>query len=197
MKNVVLALLMMLVISPLSACSENNDSFQEDEEQTTPEFKDREILIAYFSWGGTTQQVAENIAEHTGGKLFRIETVNQYPTEYVPCTEVAKVERDEGIRPALKAEIEHLDDYDTVFVGCPVWWHTAPMAIWSFLENENYDFSGKTIIPFCTYAATYRDETLAKIVELTPESDHLKGFGTTNRNADVTGWLKEIGIITN
>lgn len=69
------------------------------------------------------------------------------------------------------------------------------MAIWSFLENKNYNFKGKTIIPFCTYEATYRDETLAKIVELTPGSKHLKGFGTTNKNADVTSWLKEIGII--
>lgn len=197
MRNLILSLVMMLVISPVSACSDNNNNIQQDEEQTTPEVTDRKILIAYFSWGGTTQQVAENIAQHTGGTLFRIETVNPYPTEYVPCTEVAKVERDEGIRPALKAEVENLDEYDTIFVGCPVWWHTAPMAIWSFLENENSDFKGKTIIPFCTYAATYRDETLAKIVELTPDSDHLKGFGTADKNADVTDWLKKIGIITN
>lgn len=192
MRNLILILLMMLVICPVSACSDNN---QTNEEQTVPEVTDRKILIVYFSWGGTTQQVAENIAEHTGGTLFRIETVNAYPTEYTPCTEVAKVERDEGIRPELKAIVDNLDEYDTVFVGCPVWWHTAPMAVWSFLESENYNFKGKTIIPFCTYASTYRDETLAKIVELTPDSEHLKGFGTTNRDADVATWLREIGII--
>lgn len=197
MKNLVLILFMMLVMSPVSACSSSNDNLLDDEEQTVPEPTDRKILIAYFSWGGTTQQVAENIAKHTGGTLFKIETVNPYPTEYTPCTEVAKVERDEGIRPELKTVVENMDEYDTIFVGCPVWWHTAPMAIWSFLESGNYDFKGKTIIPFCTYAATYRDETLAKIVELTPDSEHLKGFGTTNRNADVTDWLKEIGIISN
>lgn len=196
MKNLVLTLCMMLVLFPVSACSDNNDNLQ-DEEQTTPEVTDRKILIAYFSWGGTTQQVVENIAEQTGGKLFRIETVKPYPTEYTPCTEVAKVERDEGIRPELKAVVENMEEYDTIFVGCPVWWHMAPMAIWTFLESENYNFKGKTVIPFCTYAATYRDETLAKIVELTPESEHLTGFGTTNRNADVTSWLKEIGIISN
>lgn len=196
MKNLVLALL-MLIICPLSACSQNSNNFYEDEGQTPPEPTERKILIAYFSWGGTTQQVAKNIAQHTGGTLFRIETVNPYPTEYVPCTEVAKVERDNGVRPKLKNVVDNLDEYDTIFVGCPVWWHTAPMAIWSFLESENYNFADKTIIPFCTYAATYRDETLAKIVELTPDSEHLKGFGTTNKNADVTGWLKEIGIISN
>ncbi|MCD7901545.1 MAG: hypothetical protein LUH22_17280 [Bacteroides sp.] len=194
MKQLIFSLLMILAICPVSACSDSN---QMEAEQTTPEVTDRKILIAYFSWGGTTGQVAENIAQHTGGMLFRIETVNPYPKEYTPCTEVAKVERDEGIRPELKTIVENMEEYDTIFVGCPVWWHTAPMAIWSFLESENYDFKGKTIIPFCTYAATYRDETLAKIVELTPDSEHLKGFGTTNRNADVAPWLREIGIISN
>lgn len=189
------ALLMAFVIYPMSACSNNSDAPLTEEEQIKPEIKDRKILIAYFSWGGNTQQVAQNIAQHTGGTLFRIETVIPYPTEYTPCTEVAKEERDNGIRPELKAIVENLEEYDTIFVGCPVWWHTAPMAIWSFLENSNYDFSGKTIIPFCTYQATYKDETLANIVELTPNSKHLKGFGTTNKNADVKPWLQEIGII--
>ncbi|MCL3850957.1 hypothetical protein M1P97_06620 [Parabacteroides sp. GYB001] len=192
MKNLFLAVIMILVVSPLSACYGNDDL---EQAQETPEVTDRKILIAYFSWGGTTQQVAENIAKETGGTLFRIETVNPYPTEYTPCTEVAKVERDNGVRPELKVIVENMEQYDTIFIGCPVWWHTAPMAVWSFLESDNYNFRGKTIIPFCTYAATYRDETLAKIVELTPDSEHLEGFGTTNKNADVTSWLKKIGII--
>lgn len=192
MKNLFLAVIMILVVSPLSACYGNDDL---EQAQETPEVTDRKILIAYFSWGGTTQQVAENIAKETGGTLFRIETVNPYPTEYTPCTEVAKVERDNGVRPELKVVVENMEQYDTIFIGCPVWWHTAPMAVWSFLESDNYNFRGKTIIPFCTYAATYRDETLAKIVELTPDSEHLEGFGTTNKNADVTSWLKKIGII--
>ena len=192
MKNLFLAVIMILVVSPLSACYGNDDL---EQAQETPVVTDRKILIAYFSWGGTTQQVAENIAKETGGTLFRIETVNPYPTEYTPCTEVAKVERDNGVRPELKVVVENMEQYDTIFIGCPVWWHTAPMAVWSFLESDNYNFRGKTIIPFCTYAATYRDETLAKIVELTPDSEHLEGFGTTNKNADVTSWLKKIGII--
>jgi len=195
MKNLFLAIVMMLVVSPVSACSGNDNLEQKQEELETPEVTDRKILIAYFSWGGTTQQVAENIVKETGGTLFRIETVNPYPIEYTSCTEVAKIERDNGVRPELKAVVENMEQYDTIFIGCPVWWHTAPMAIWSFLESDNYNFSGKAIIPFCTYQATYRDETLAKIVELTPDSKHLKGFGTTSRNADVSGWLKEIGII--
>lgn len=198
MRNIFLTVfaVIMSTVNPLSACSDDNKNHTEKQE-AAHKTTDRKILIAYFSWGGATQQVAENIAQHTGGTLFRIETVNPYPTEYTPCTEVAKVERDNGIRPEIKEMVENIEQYDTIFVGCPVWWHTAPMAIWSFLESKHYDFSGKTIIPFCTYAATYRDETLDKIIELTPNSKHLKGFGTTNQNADVKPWLKEIGIISN
>lgn len=81
---------------------------------------------------------------------------NPYPTDYNECTVVAREELDNGIRPELSDTVENLDDYDVVFVGCPVWWHTAPMAIWSFLENSEHDFSDKIIVPFCTYASTYR-----------------------------------------
>ena len=186
----------MLVICPVACSGNNNRSFIK-EGQTNTGATERKILIAYFSWTGKTKQMAENIAKHTGGTLFRIETVKTYPSEYTPHTEVAKSERDNGIRPELKTTVENLDEYDTIFIGCPVWWHTAPMAIWSFLESKNYDFKGKTIIPFCTYGATYRDETLAKIVELTPDSEHLKGFGSTNGDANVEPWLKEIGLIIN
>ena len=185
---------MMSMTLPASACSSNNNDSPAQEEEMPAEVTERTILVAYFSWGGTTKQVAENIASHTGGTLFRIETVTPYPIDYTECTVVARQEKDNGVRPELKTRVENLDRYDTIFVGCPVWWWTTPMAIVSFLEDTGYDFSGKTVVPFCTYESTYRDETLAKIVELTPDSKHLKGFGTTDRDADVTTWLTEIGI---
>lgn len=82
---------------------------------------DKKILITYFSWGGNTQYLAEGIVNMTGGTLFRIETVNPYPTDYNECTEVAREELDNGVRPAVSSSVENLDDYDVVFVGCPVW----------------------------------------------------------------------------
>ena len=92
--------------------------------------------------------------------------------------------------------MENLDQYDIIFVGCPVWWGDAPMPIWSFLESDEYDFAGKIVIPFCTYASTGRDATLQRIVDLTPDSNHLDGFGTSGRNTNgVEPWLREIGII--
>lgn len=152
------------------------------------------ILIAYFSWGGNTETVANYIAQQTKGDLFKIEPVNPYPTSYTPCTEVALEERDSNARPAIKDKVENWNDYDIIFIGCPVWWHEAPMIIHTFAES--YDFAGKTVVPFCTYASTYRDETLTKIVEITPAVDHLEGFGARNRNTSgISEWLHRIGMI--
>lgn len=157
---------------------------------------DSKILVAYFSWGGTTQRMAQEIVRQTGADLFRINPVVPYPTEYTPCTEVALEEKNNDARPAIAATVENWEDYDTVFIGCPVWWWTTPMIICTFAES--YDFKGKTVVPFCTYAATYRDETLARIVELTPDAAHLTGEGLTSgriNEQNISSWLKEIGVI--
>lgn len=150
-------------------------------------------LIAYFSWGGNTEHVAKYIAGQTGGTLFRIEPMKPYPTAYNPCTEVAKEEKENNARPAIKNKVENWNSYDTIFIGCPVWWWTAPMIINTF--TESYSFKGKTVVPFCTYASTYHDETLSKIVELTTDANHLKGFGAVDRNTEgIDEWLKEINV---
>ncbi|MFQ7265329.1 MAG: flavodoxin [Paraprevotella clara] len=186
-----------VILVALAACSKDDGSDTPLYQYDSIEYDaNRKILITYFSWGGNTQHLAEEIANMTDGTLFRIETVNPYPTDYNECTEVAREELDNGVRPELSSTVDNLNDYDVVFVGCPVWWHTAPMAVWSFLESSEYDFSDKIIVPFCTYASTYREETLAKIVELTPGSRHLQGFGTTGRNTGgVESWLRTIHII--
>ena len=157
---------------------------------------DSKILVAYFSWGGTTQRMAEEIVRQTGADIFRIEPVVPYPTDYTECTEVAREEKNNNARPAIAGEVENWSDYDTVFIGCPVWWWTTPMIICTFAES--YDFEGKTVVPFCTYASTYRDETLARIVELTPDAEHLTGEGLTSERINeqnISSWLNEIGII--
>lgn len=154
------------------------------------------ILVAYFSWGGTTQRMAQEIVRQTGADIFRIEPVVPYPTEYTPCTEVAREEKDNNARPAIVSAVENWANYDTVFIGCPVWWWTTPMIICSFAES--YDFKGKTVVPFCTYASTYRDETLARIVELTPDASYLTGEGLTSGriNEQTIGtWLRNIGMV--
>ena len=158
------------------------------------------ILVAYFSWSGNTERMAEQIVSLTGADLFSIEPFTPYPEDYTACTEVALAERDSDARPAISLTIDAdiWATYDTVFIGCPVWWHTAPMIINTF--TESYDFTGKTVVPFCTYASTNRNETLARIVELTPEAEaHLDGLGLTggrlNDESNVSDWLRGIGVI--
>lgn len=177
--------------------TDNPDDPDDPDDPDTPT-ENSKILVAYFSWGGTTQRMAQQIETLTGADLFRIEPVTPYPEDYTECTEVALEERDTDARLDIKDDVESWEQYDTIFIGCPVWWHTAPMIICTFAES--YDFSGKTVIPFCTYASTYRDETLARIVELTSGAEtHLEGLGLTsgrlNDESNVEGWLREIGII--
>ena len=172
-----------------------NEPQQPGDDPDTPTGS-RKILVAYFSWGGTTQRMAQEIVRQTGADVFRIDSVVPYPTEYTPCTEVARAEKEADARPAIANEVENWNDYDTVFIGCPVWWWTTPMIICTFAES--YDFAGKTVVPFCTYAATYRDETLARIVELTPDAAHLTGEGLTSGRINeqtIATWLRNIGII--
>ena len=156
--------------------------------------KNSKTLVLYFSWGGTTEKMAKMISLSTGGELFKIEPTEAYPTSYTPCTKVVKDELDKGIFRTVKAAPD-FSKYDTIFVGVPVWWHTAPTLMTHFLEEHAADLKGKTVIPFCTYQATYRDETLHAIVDATPTAQHKEGYGTTNPNqADIDAWLKKIGV---
>lgn len=156
--------------------------------------KNSKTLVMYFSWGGTTEKMAKMISSSTGGELFKIEPTEAYPTSYTPCTKVVKDELDKGIFRTVKAAPDFAK-YDTVFVGVPVWWHTAPTLMTHFLEEHAADLKGKTVIPFCTYQATYRDETLAAITDATPTANHKEGYGTTNpKQADIDAWLKKIGV---
>ena len=111
------------------------------------------MLVVYFSWSssGNTETMANVIAEHTGADILRLEPAQAYPTDYNKCGEVAKAERDENARPEIANLPENLDEYDTIFVGYPIWWHTAPMIIGTFLES--YDLTDKQIYPFSQSAS--------------------------------------------
>lgn len=182
MKHFIFSLLMLLTFT---SCSANEPEMPEQPQPVQPGegggsdyFSGKKVLIAYFSWGGTTRRMAQQVQAITGGDLFEIEPVNPYPTSYTPCTEVALEERDSNARPAIKNSVANWDEYDVVFLGGPVWWHTAPMILHTFAES--YDFEGKTVVPFTTYASTYRDETLQAIVDMTHDAEHLEGLGLTS-----------------
>ena len=120
------------------------------------------ILIVYYSrkgenyWNGSiksiakgnTERVAEFIQKAVGGDLFEVETVRSYSESCMTCIDEAKQELREKARPEIKAYPDNFEEYDTIFVGYPNWWGTMPMCMFTLLEK--YDFTGKTIIPFCT-----------------------------------------------
>lgn len=198
MKKLFMLMVGLLTILSCPACTgDSSDEYIENPDDGSNENKDlfsgRKVLVAYFSWGGTTQRMAQQIQDITGADMFRIEPVTPYPTSYTPCTEVALEEKNNNARPAIKDKVDNWSDYDVVFIGCPVWWWTTPMIIHTFCES--YDFKGKTVVPFCTYAATYRDETLAEIVNSTPDAAHLTGEGLTSGRINaqtIQNWINRI-----
>lgn len=104
------------------------------------------VLVAYFSWSGNTEEMASYIAEQTGGDLLEIQPETPYPTDYNECGDVALAERDSDARPAIANLPASIDEYDTLVIGYPIWWHTAPMIIGTFLES--YDLTGLEVYPF-------------------------------------------------
>lgn len=167
------------------------------------ENNDSKVLVAWFSWSGNTEAAAKHIADKTGADLFRIERVKPYSTEYTPCTEEAKVEVDGNIYPEIKGIPENFDKYETVIVAVPVWWYTAPMPVRTFLEKSGLDFTGKTVIPFCTaYTGPYN--TLTDIAKATPTAAHkdghalitkeMGGKGLNRKFSEIDTWLQQIGL---
>jgi flavodoxin len=152
------------------------------------------ILIAYFSHSGNTRSVADQIHKTVGGDIFEIKTVNQYPKEYRPTTEAAKREQEANARPALATQVNNLDSYDVIFLGYPIWWGTIPMALFTFLES--YNFSGKTIIPFCTHGGSGLGRSIADITRLCPQSTvreglAIRGGSVGSAQNDITAWLRK------
>ncbi len=198
MKKILFALMTAIAAFSFTACSsDNDDNYDNKETVANPETPtdSSKILVAYFSWGGNTRSVATRIAQLTGGTLYEIQPATPYTSDYQTLAyTVARNELDTDARPALKETDADFSQYDYVFLGCPVWWGTAPMIMSTFCEN--YSFNGKTVIPFCTYASTGRDATLQKLNSLTSTANHLTGFGTSGSSTSgVESWLKAINMI--
>lgn len=176
------------------------------------------ILIAYFTAGensevdvvssasvtivdgeakGRLRVVADMIQEETGGDLFSIQTSVEYPGDGGELIDYAADEQAEDARPELTSHIEDLDAYDTIFVGYPNWWADLPMVMYSFFDE--YDFSGKTIIPFNVHNGSRFSNTIQTIQELEPDAEVVTdGFTVSEKSVadaagDVAEWLDGLG----
>ena len=170
------------------------------------------ILVAYFSRTGeeynvgnvakgNTAVVAEMIAKKVGADIFEIKPVNPYPNDYKECTKIASSEKAKKARPEFVGDAKNFSDYDTIFVGYPIWYGDAPMIIYTFLEK--YDFAGKNIVPFCTHGGSGLSSTDQQFALKCPNSKILQGFeirgsvaqkNPAETETKVDAWLKKIGF---
>ena len=154
-------------------------------------------LIAYFSWSGHTERMAQIIAEQTGGALFEIEPAVPYTDDYDTLLDIARQEQADHARPELASQVEDWGDYDVVFVGYPDWWSDAPMLIYSFLES--YDWDGKTLIPFCTSGGSGFGRSLNQLPDSAPGAEILEGLHVSGGNVDgaseeIAAWLDGLNL---
>jgi flavodoxin len=169
-------------------------------------------LIAYFSRKGNnyvggsivnlsignTEVIAKKMQKLTGSDVFQIKTVKSYPDDYTETTEVAKEEKRKNARPELTEKVEDMDSYDVIFIGYPNWYGTMPMAVLTFLEA--YDFSGKTLVPYCTHEGSGMGSSEQDIKKACPHAKVLSGLairgGSVNKaDKDVSNWLKKLDLL--
>ena len=194
-----------------------NSNIEEIEELAITQNAGKKILIAYFTWAdntfvanpssvdvnattsasvlppGDAGLIARWIQEETGGDLFSIVTENKYSSNYDECLNKARQERDNNERPQLVGRVNNMDDYDVIFLGFPNWWYTCPMAVFTFLES--YNFSGKTIIPFCAHGTGGLSRTVRDIRRTLPNVKVLDAIGVyrpevRNSRNRIINWVK-------
>lgn len=186
--------------------------------ESAPAAMDGKVLVTYFTWPepdgtdantgasrtisngrlyGNTEYIAHIISEATGGDLFAIKTERTYPAPHKALIDAAKVEAEAKQRPTLTTHISNLKDYDIIFVGYPNWWYDMPMAIYSFFDE--YDFSGKTVIPFVTHGGSRFSQSVETITEMEKGAKVLKGPSVSARSVpeakeNVVKWLTGQGL---
>ena len=224
MKRILLFLLMAVTALCVAACGASADTAPEVPEKNAkavsePKAKEpvaetikntsgKKILVAYFSRTGDNYQVgyiekgnthimADMIAETVGADTFEIKTVKAYPENYRECTEVAAKD---NARPELVGKVANWEDYDTVFLGYPIWWSDLPMAVYTFMES--YDWTGKTVIPFCTSAGDVLTGRESDIPQFAKGATLKEGLGLEGKRVqerpesakpEVEKWLKDLG----
>lgn len=180
---------------------------------------EKKILVAYFSMPetdgadassgasrkvtdgklqGNTEYVASIIGQAVKGDLFEIKTVHQYPGSHKELIDYAKEENESKARPKLVSKIKNPDKYDIIFIGFPNWWYDMPMPVYTFFDE--YDFSGKTIVPFCTHGGSRFSQAIKTIKELEKGAEVLDGYSVSRDNLEaakeeVVKWLKKIGVM--
>lgn len=222
MKKTIAFLLSMFMIMSLAACgnssgkteqpsTENNsvESNTDDaagaeadetqpEEAEIPKGQGSRILVAYFSATNTTEGVAEHIENGLGADLYEIVPEEPYTDadlDYNDNNSRSTLEmNDPDARPAISGSVENMEQYDIVFIGYPIWWGDAPRIVSTFVES--YDFSGKTMVPFCTSGGSGIGSSGANLEQLTSGATWLEGqrLNGSDSQETVMEWVNGLGL---
>ncbi len=224
MKKLTVIFLTLTVILSFAGCKDNKSSASIDDSINKTNYKDtikNKVLVIYFSMPetakpdnmtqdeknstvlingevlGNTQYVAYIINKKTRSDLFRIEPKIPYPTDHKKLVDMAKEEKAKKARPELKALVENIAQYETVFLGYPIWWEDFPMIIYSFLEK--HDLLGKKVIPFSTHGGSGLAGTVQTLKRHKPDADVIENAFTVSRDnvenseQNIINWLNELG----
>ena len=161
---------------------------------------DSNVLVVYYSASGNTETAANYIAQVTGGDIFEITPAEPYTSDDLNWTDdnsrVSREHEDESLRDVelTTTEVENWDSYDTVFIGYPIWWGIAAWPVDGFVEAN--DFSGKTVIPFCTSSSSGLDQSGELLAQLAGTGDWQEGqrFRSSASQEDVTEWVDSLGL---
>ena len=161
---------------------------------------DGNVLVVYYSASGNTETAANYIAQATGGDIFEITPAEPYTSDDLNWTDdnsrVSREHEDESLRDVelTTTEVENWDSYDTVFIGYPIWWGIAAWPVDGFVEAN--DFSGKTVIPFCTSSSSGLDQSGELLAQLAGTGDWQEGqrFRSSASQEDVNEWVDSLGL---
>ena len=208
MKKIISLFMVLTMVLSLAACSTNqspSESTPEEQPDSSAEAQQPtdeagKTLVVYYSATGNTENVANYIATATDGDLFELEPAEPYSDADLNWTDdnsrVVREHDDESLRDIeLVADtVENWDSYDTVFIGYPIWWGIAAWPVSSFVQAN--DFTGKTVIPFCTSSSSGLGESGELLAGLAGTGDWLEGerFRSSAGQEDVSEWVDSLGL---
>ena len=210
MKKMTALLLTIMMTATLVACGSSKEAAEPETSDTTEVMEgtteqetdeteaDSKVLVAYFSATHTTEGVAEKLADGMHADLYEIVPEEPYTDadlNYNDDNSRTTTEMNDPLaRPAIAGSVENMDQYDVVFVGYPIWWGEAPRIISTFMES--YDFSGKTIVPFCTSASSDIDGSVSGLEQLTDGANWMEGKRLSKNDSQETimEWTNGLGL---
>ena len=215
-KRILISLFIVLGLFVITGCGSNKVNPESEKKANdilnnqTETKSDSKVLIVYFSRTGENYNVgnvevgntaimASYMKEYLKADSFEIVPVNKYPDSYDECLSVATKEKNEDARPAIESKLDDISKYDTIFIGYPIWWGSIPQIVYTFMEE--YDLSGKTIIPFNTHEGSGDAGTYNTIKnKLTKSNVNTNGLALQGKVArtdegkeKTINWLKELG----